>query len=62
MLGDIHKDNHSNHKGIIIAYPSFTNTTKLGENISGHGFYCGMLSKYLLLSMMLKIKHHTTPI
>jgi hypothetical protein len=41
MLGDIHKDNHSTIKGIIIAYPSSLIQQNFGENISGHGFYCG---------------------
>jgi DNA repair exonuclease SbcCD nuclease subunit len=38
MLGDIHKRQSFNHKGIIIAYPSSLIQQNFGENISGHGF------------------------
>ena len=38
MLGDIHKRQTFNHKGIIIAYPSSLVQQNFGENISKHGF------------------------
>lgn len=38
MLGDIHKRQSFNHKGIIIAYPSSLIQQNFGENISKHGF------------------------
>jgi DNA repair exonuclease SbcCD nuclease subunit len=38
MLGDIHKRQSFNHKGIIIAYPSSLIQQNFGENVSKHGF------------------------
>lgn len=38
MLGDIHKRQTFNHKGIIIAYPSSLIQQNFGENITKHGF------------------------
>lgn len=38
MLGDIHKRQSFNHKGIIIAYPSSLIQQNFGENVSNHGF------------------------
>jgi len=38
MLGDIHKRQTFNHKGILIAYPSSLIQQNFGENVSGHGF------------------------
>jgi DNA repair exonuclease SbcCD nuclease subunit len=38
MLGDIHKRQVFNHKGIKIAYPSSLIQQNFGENISKHGF------------------------
>lgn len=38
MLGDIHKRQSFNHKGIIIAYPSSLIQQNFGENVTGHGF------------------------
>jgi len=38
MLGDIHKRQVFNHKGIIIAYPSSLIQQNFGENVSKHGF------------------------
>jgi DNA repair exonuclease SbcCD nuclease subunit len=38
MLGDIHKRQVFNHKGIIIAYPSSLIQQNFGENITKHGF------------------------
>jgi DNA repair exonuclease SbcCD nuclease subunit len=38
MLGDIHKRQAFNHKGILIAYPSSLIQQNFGENISKHGF------------------------
>lgn len=38
MLGDIHKRQIFNHKGIIIAYPSSLIQQNFGENVSKHGF------------------------
>lgn len=38
MLGDIHKRQTFNHKGIIVAYPSSLIQQNFGENISKHGF------------------------
>ncbi len=38
MLGDIHKRQSFNHKGVIIAYPSSLIQQNFGENITKHGF------------------------
>jgi len=38
MLGDIHKRQFFNHKGIQIAYPSSLIQQNFGENVSKHGF------------------------
>lgn len=38
MLGDIHKRQAFNHKGIPIAYPSSLIQQNFGENITKHGF------------------------
>lgn len=38
MLGDIHKRQSFNHKGIIIAYPSSLIQQDFGETVSNHGF------------------------
>lgn len=38
MLGDIHKRQVFNHKGILIAYPSSLIQQNFGENITKHGF------------------------
>jgi DNA repair exonuclease SbcCD nuclease subunit len=38
MLGDIHKRQSFNHKGIIIAYPSSLIQQNFGENVSSHGY------------------------
>lgn len=38
MLGDIHKRQAFNHKGIIIAYPSSLIQQNFGENVLNHGF------------------------
>lgn len=38
MLGDIHKRQSFNHKGIPIAYPSSLIQQNFGENVSRHGF------------------------
>ena len=38
MLGDIHKRQSFNHKGIMIAYPSSLIQQNFGENVSNHGF------------------------
>lgn len=38
MLGDIHKRQSFNHKGILIAYPSSVIQQNFGENVSKHGF------------------------
>jgi len=38
MLGDIHKRQIFNHKGIIISYPSSLIQQNFGENITKHGF------------------------
>lgn len=38
LLGDIHKRQSFNHKGIQIAYPSSLIQQNFGENISKHGF------------------------
>lgn len=38
MLGDIHKRQGFNYKGIHVAYPSSLIQQNFGENISGHGF------------------------
>jgi len=38
MLGDIHKRQSFNHKGIPIAYPSSLIQQNFGENVSKHGF------------------------
>lgn len=38
MLGDIHKRNYFNYKGIKIAYPSSLIQQNFGENITKHGF------------------------
>lgn len=38
MLGDIHKRQFFNHKGIMIAYPSSLIQQNFGENITKHGF------------------------
>jgi DNA repair exonuclease SbcCD nuclease subunit len=38
MLGDIHKRQVFNHKGIPIAYPSSLIQQNFGENVSKHGF------------------------
>lgn len=38
LLGDIHKRQSFNHKGIIIAYPSSLIQQNFGENVSNHGF------------------------
>ncbi len=38
MLGDIHKRQSFNHKGIIIAYPSSLIQQNFGENVTKHGF------------------------
>lgn len=40
MLGDIHKRQSFNHKGILIAYPSSLIQQNFGENVSNHGFLC----------------------
>jgi len=39
MLGDIHKRQIFNHKGIMIAYPSSLIQQNFGENVSKHGEY-----------------------
>ena len=38
LLGDIHKRQSFNHKGIQIAYPSSLIQQNFGENVSNHGF------------------------
>jgi DNA repair exonuclease SbcCD nuclease subunit len=38
MLGDIHKRQIFNHKGIFVAYPSSLIQQNFGENVSKHGF------------------------
>lgn len=38
MLGDIHKRQVFNHKGIQVAYPSSLIQQNFGENVSKHGF------------------------
>lgn len=38
MLGDIHKRQFFNHKGIQIAYPSSLIQQNFGENVTKHGF------------------------
>ena len=38
LLGDIHKRQLFNHKGIKIAYPSSLIQQNFGENVSNHGF------------------------
>lgn len=38
MLGDIHKRQFFNHKGIQVAYPSSLIQQNFGENVSKHGF------------------------
>jgi len=38
MLGDIHKRQFFNHKGIQIAYPSSLIQQNFGENVTNHGF------------------------
>jgi DNA repair exonuclease SbcCD nuclease subunit len=38
LLGDIHKRQSFNHKGIIVAYPSSLIQQNFGENVSNHGF------------------------
>jgi DNA repair exonuclease SbcCD nuclease subunit len=38
MLGDIHKRQSFNYKGIPIAYPSSLIQQNFGENVSKHGF------------------------
>lgn len=38
MLGDIHKRQSFNHKGINIAYPSSLIQQNFGENVSKHGY------------------------
>lgn len=38
MLGDIHKRQVFNHKGILVAYPSSLVQQNFGENVSKHGF------------------------
>jgi DNA repair exonuclease SbcCD nuclease subunit len=38
LLGDIHKRQSFNHKGIQIAYPSSLIQQNFGENVSKHGF------------------------
>lgn len=38
LLGDIHKRQSFNHKGIKIAYPSSLIQQNFGENVSKHGF------------------------
>ena len=38
MLGDIHKRQVFNHKGILIAYPSSLIQQNFGENVTKHGF------------------------
>ncbi len=38
MLGDIHKRQSFNHKGIPIAYPSSLIQQNFGENVTKHGF------------------------
>ncbi len=38
MLGDIHKRQFFNHKGVQVAYPSSLIQQNFGENISKHGF------------------------
>lgn len=38
MLGDIHKRNYFNYKGVKIAYPSSLIQQNFGENITKHGF------------------------
>lgn len=38
MLGDIHKRQTFNHKGIPIAYPSSLIQQNFGENVTKHGF------------------------
>jgi len=38
MLGDIHKRQSFNHKGIIIAYPSSLIQQNFGEKVTKHGF------------------------
>jgi len=38
MLGDIHKRQSFNHKGIPIAYPSSLIQQNFGENVSKHGY------------------------
>jgi DNA repair exonuclease SbcCD nuclease subunit len=38
MLGDIHKRQTFNHKGIQIAYPSSLIQQNFGENVTKHGF------------------------
>jgi DNA repair exonuclease SbcCD nuclease subunit len=40
MLGDIHKRQLFNHKGIPVAYPSSLIQQNFGENVNGHGFLC----------------------
>lgn len=38
MLGDIHKRQVFNHKGILVAYPSSLIQQNFGENVTKHGF------------------------
>lgn len=38
MLGDIHKRQFFNHKGVQIAYPSSLIQQNFGENVTKHGF------------------------
>lgn len=38
MLGDIHKRQFFNHKGVKIAYPSSLIQQNFGENVTKHGF------------------------
>lgn len=38
MMGDIHKRQFFNHKGIKIAYPSSLIQQNFGENVSNHGY------------------------
>lgn len=38
MLGDIHKRQIFNHKGIMVAYPSSLIQQNFGENVTKHGF------------------------
>ena len=38
LLGDIHRRQNFNHKGIQIAYPSSLIQQNFGENVSKHGY------------------------